>query len=147
MRRATLTTVLAAALAAAATTTAAAGNPAHNHAAARAMLVKCLRAANTLVVGPVMLNTPEVPQRNRQQQAVYAKCDNTKLSNLAFAHPKDQKLEQARQAFDELELGIGDYGQYLVNAAFGKHTIGLLHSAEREISTGKREVRVAIRVL
>ncbi len=111
------------------------------------MLARCLRAANTLVVGPVTLNTPEVPQRNRQQQAVYAKCDNTKISNLAFAHPKDALLEQAREAFSELELGIGDYGQYLVNAAFGKQTLGLLHSAEREIMSGKREVRAALKRL
>src|SRR5690348_7467297 len=121
-----------------------AGTPAQNHAAAKALLARCLKAANTLVVGPVTLNTPEVPQRNRQQQAVYAKCDNTKITNLAFAHSKDQKLEQAREAFDELELGLGDYGQYLVNAAFGKQTIGLLHSAEREITNGKRQVRAAI---
>jgi hypothetical protein len=56
------------------------------------MLARCLHAVNGLIVGPVELNTPQVPQRNRQQQAVYNKCQNRKITNLAFAHPKDALL-------------------------------------------------------
>jgi hypothetical protein len=120
---------------------AAAATPAQNHAAAKTMLSRCLNAVNGLVVGPVILNTPEVPQRNNQEQRVYNKCQNTKITNLAFTHPKDALLEAARQAFDQLELGIGDYGQYLVDAAFDKHDTRLLHQAEREVASGKAAAR------
>jgi hypothetical protein len=139
MRRAGVVLLVAGVLVCA--SSAAAATPAQNHAAAKAMLSRCLAAANGLIVGPVTLNTPEVPQRNRQQQAAYGKCQNTKITNLAFAHPKDALLEAARIAFDDLELGLGDYGQYLVDAAFGKHDTSLLHQAEHEVASGKAEAR------
>jgi hypothetical protein len=47
----------------------------------------------------------------------------------------------ARRAFNDLELGVGDYGQYLVDAAFDRHDIGLLRQAEREVASGKSEAR------
>jgi hypothetical protein len=124
-----------------------AGTPAHDHAAAKLMLTKCLEAVNGLQVGALRSRTPEVPKRNREQQVVRDRCDNRAIEKLAYAHQKDAPLEAARVAFFSLSVGVGDYGQYLVDVAFDKQDTSLLHEAIREIASGKAQAKVALKHL
>jgi len=44
-------------------------------------------------------------------------------------HLLQQRRGSAREAFDQLELRVGDYGQYLVDAAFDKQGPSLRQTA------------------
>jgi hypothetical protein len=112
---------------------------------ARALLRRCLSAANGLQVSAVTLNTPQVPQRNRAAARVNSACDITgKLNNLAYHHQRDKALERAYTAGFTLGLGIGDYVQYLSDAAFGRQNRTELRRAIREVRSGKVLTRRSI---
>lgn len=67
--------------------------------------------------------------------------------DLADAHPKDKALTTAQAAYFLLAIGIGDYVQYLVAAAFLRADRTDLNHAVRETTSGKRLAARALREL
>ena len=118
------------------------------HARARALLGGCLAAIKRVPITAVRSNTPLVPQRNRQAQRANRHCDiSTKIDDLAYHHPRDKALAHAYAAASDLQLGIGDYVQYLVGVAFGRQDRAQLRRAIAEVKSGKRLAPRALREL
>jgi hypothetical protein len=118
------------------------------HATAKSLLSTCYRAVSSLSVRAVTLNSPDVPRMNRAAARVNRICSaGGRLSGLAYTHQKDKALEDARLAYFDLSLGIGDYVQYLVDAAFGKNNRIELRRAISETASGRALAVRALREL
>src|ERR1035437_5405689 len=105
---------------------------------AHALLSGCYSAVLHLPVVAVRLNTPEVAMANRRVNPANARCNIApRIDDLAFAHGSDKELAAAYAAAALLELGFGDYVQYLTDAAFGHNNRTELRRAIRETTSGK----------
>jgi hypothetical protein len=87
------------------------------------------------------------PSETASRQPYRRGVTTARLSSLADSHPSDPKLGAAAAGLQELELGVLDYGQSLVQVAFDKQLTGLLHQAEKEIATGKADAKRALVLL
>jgi hypothetical protein len=118
------------------------------HVRARALLGGCLAAINRVPITAVRSNTPLVPRRSQQAQRANRRCDiSTKIDDLAYRHPRDKALAHAYTAASNLQLGIGDYVQYLNDVAFGHQNRTELRRAIAEVRNGKRLAPRALREL
>lgn len=118
------------------------------HQTAKRLLAKCYHAVSIVPVRAVKLNTPDVALMNRKAVRANKACKASKrLSDLADAHAKDKALTTAQAAYFLLAIGIGDYVQYLVAAAFLRADRTDLNHAVRETTSGKRLAARALREL
>lgn len=118
------------------------------HAKAHALLSGCLVAINRVPITAVQANTPLVPQRSRLAQHANNRCDIApRISDLAYRQARDRALARAYRAASDLQLGIGDYVQYLVDVAFGHQNRLELRRAISEVRAGKPLARRALREL
>jgi hypothetical protein len=107
-----------------------------------------LVAVNRVPITALRSNTPLVPQRSRLAQRANRLCDiSGRISDLAYRHPRDRALAHAYTAATDLQLGVGDYVQYLVDVAFGHQNRTELRHAIAEVSAGKRLAPRALREL
>jgi len=118
------------------------------HQTAKRLLAKCYHAVSIVPVRAVKLNTPDVARMNRKAVHASNVCKASKrLSDIADAHPKDKALTTAQGAYFLLAIGIRDYVQYLVAAAFLRADRTDLIRAVRETTSGKRLAAHALREL
>ena len=119
-----------------------------SHQTAKRLLAKCYHAVSIVPVRAVKVNTPDVALMNRKAVRANKVCKASKrLSDIADAHPKDRALTTAQAAYVLLAIGIGDYVQYLVAAAFQRADRADLIRAIRETTSGKRLAVHALREL